>query len=368
MNAATDVVERDIQTVDSAMASMVTRAEIDMQIATANKYPRSIKTAMSTAMELATLNEKMAAECIYALPRDGKVVEGPSARFAEIMAYSWKNCRAGARVVDESSEFVTSQGVFHDLQQNVAITYEVQRRITDKYGRRYKADMIGVTANAASSIALRNAILKGIPKAIWNTIYQKARQVVAGDVTTLANRRAEAINSFQIYGVTPENICATLGVKGVEDIGLDQLVVLRGIFTAIKEGDTTPEQAFAASDGPKVDMPKAKTAEQPAQQEKKQAPPAASTEAAAPPPQAADDQAPQSQANPTEPADDRPMAEGQLRVLRAKLKNAVLNDIDVKAKFGRGLGDGDTAKPDPGWKFSDFALVQAWITERAGAQ
>lgn len=56
---------------------------------------------------------------------------------------------------------MTAQGVFHDLERNVAITYEVRRRIVDKNGRRYKPDMIGVTANAACSIALRNAILRG---------------------------------------------------------------------------------------------------------------------------------------------------------------------------------------------------------------
>lgn len=38
-----------------------------------------------------------------------------------------------------------------------------------------------------------------------------------------------------------------LEVKGIEDITLEHLVVLRGLITAIKEGDTTPDQAFGAS-------------------------------------------------------------------------------------------------------------------------
>jgi hypothetical protein len=33
-------------------------------------------------------------------------------------------------------------------------------------------------------------------------------------------------------------------VAGVEDIGMDELVTLKGMATAIKEGDTTVEQAF----------------------------------------------------------------------------------------------------------------------------
>lgn len=276
MNAPTEeVLEREIaQTFDASTAGMVTRQEIDMQIVTANRYPRSIATFVKTATELATLNEGTAQESIYALPRDGKVIEGPSARFAEIVAYSWKNCRYGARVVDESGEFVTAQGVFMDLQQNNGITYEVKRRIVDSKGRRYKLDMIGVTANAASSIALRNAILKGVPKAIWNPIYQRARHVVMGDFKTLANRREEAIKAFVPFGVTVEQIIGVLGLKGKEEIGLEQLVVLRGILTAIQEGDTTVEQAFMAGGGETngIKKPQPKQPSEPqAEQEKKPA-------------------------------------------------------------------------------------------------
>ncbi len=246
MNAPEEGRELVAMSADESMVSMISRAEIDQQIATAKKYPRSIKRFVDEATAMVTLNESIAQQCIYALPRDGKVVEGASARFAEIIASAWGNCRAGARVVNESGDFITAQGVFHDLERNVAITYEVQRRITNKSGKRFSADMIGVTGNAASSIALRNAILKGVPKAFWDSLYQKARAVVAGDIKTLANKRAEAIKQFQIYGVTEAQILAKLGREGVADIGIDDLVVLFGMLTAIRDGDTTPEQAFAA--------------------------------------------------------------------------------------------------------------------------
>ncbi len=243
---------------ENGMASLLSRSEIDQQIATAHKYPRSIKRFHDTSLQMVTLTEEIAQECIYALPRDGKTIEGPSARFAEVIVSAWGNSRAGARVVSDQGDFITAQGVFHDLEQNVAITYEVQRRIVDKGGRRFKPDMIGVTANAACSIALRNAILKGIPKAFWTGIYQAARRTVMGDFQTLANRRAEAFKAFQGYGVKPEQVLAVLGLAGQEDIGLEQLVVLRGILTAIRDGDTTVEQAFPPADKG-IQQPKPKT-------------------------------------------------------------------------------------------------------------
>jgi hypothetical protein len=243
---STDAEEGEVLTgVDAATSLAVAKGEIDQQIATAKRYPRSIKQFVDAATELATLDEETAEECIYALPRDGKTVEGPSARFAEIIAYAWGNCRAGARTIGEDRDFVKSQGTFYDLERNVGIQFEVSRRIVDKKGNRYKPDMIGTTANAAGSIALRNAVLKGIPKAFWKKAYQRARGVVAGDFKTLANRRAEAFKQFSVFGVTPEMIFGLLQIKGVEDVTLEHMVVLKGVLTAIKEGDTSVEQVFS---------------------------------------------------------------------------------------------------------------------------
>lgn len=251
--------ESDLITADSGTLAVLNKGEIDMQIATAHKYPRSIKRFRDETQQMVTLNEQVAQECIYSLPRREfdkgknewvvKNIEGPSARFAEVVASAWGNSRAGSRVVSDAGDFVTAQGVFHDLERNVAITYEVQRRITDSKGKRYKPDMIGVTANAACSIALRNAILKGVPKAFWADMYDAARRTAIGDVQTLANRRSRALGVLQKMGVQADTVFAFLRVEGVEDITLEHLATLFGITTAIKEGDTTPEQAFAISNG-----------------------------------------------------------------------------------------------------------------------
>lgn len=237
-----------------SVVSALTRAELDQQIATAKAYPRSIAAFQRTCEEMVALNADVAAECVYSLPRDGKSIEGPSSRLAEIVASAWGNCRAMARVVGEDAEFVTAQGVFHDLERNVAINFEVRRRITDRRGRRYGSDMIATTGNAACSIALRNAVFKGVPKAYWSPAFEKARAIVAGDPATLEKRRAMALEHLAKQGVAEARVLETLGVVGVQDIGLAELATLRGILTAIKEGDTTLESAFGL-DAPKPPAP-----------------------------------------------------------------------------------------------------------------
>jgi hypothetical protein len=262
-----DTMERQVQTmeVESSTIALLNKSEIDQQIATAHKYPRSIKRFRDETLQLVTLNESVAAECIYSLPRGNKTIEGATARFAEVVASAWGNSRAGARVVNDQGSFVTAQGVFHDLERNVAITYEVQRRITDKNGRRFSDDMIVVTANAACSVALRNAILKGVPKALWSDMYDAARRTVMGDFKTLANRRADALTTFVKYGVTEQQVFDVLNVAGVEDITLEHLVTLRGMLTSIKDGDTTPEELFSQP-GSNANQGGAKKTEKPAEQ------------------------------------------------------------------------------------------------------
>ena len=220
-------------------------AMVDNQISTAKRYPRSITKFRKEAMSLACLDEETAGECMYAVPRDGKTIEGPSTRLAEILLYSWGNSRAEARVIEEGATHIKSEGTFYDLERNVAIRKVVTRRITKKDGRRYSEDMIATTGNAANSIALRNAVFAGIPKAIWKNIYIQARLASLGKAGTLTQTRQKLIDYFGKMGVVPEKIFALLGVEGLEDIKEDQLITMRGLATAIKDGEASVEETFS---------------------------------------------------------------------------------------------------------------------------
>jgi len=234
----------ELARIDAGSLAILNKSEIEQQVDTAKKYPRSVKRFRDEAMTMATLTESIAEGCIYAVPRGGKTIEGPSARFAEIIISAWGNSRAGARIISEDNETITAQGFFFDVERNVTIALEIKRRITDKHGRRYNTDMISTTGNAAASIAFRNAVLKGIPKAFWADMYEAARKTAIGTVETLVNKRSKMIEYFQKMGITTDAICATLEIPGVEDIGMDELAVLKGMATALKEGESTPEQLF----------------------------------------------------------------------------------------------------------------------------
>lgn len=252
----------------TTLAIALARAEIDQQIATARSLPRDIRLAMKNINTMATLDEQTAKECIYALPRGGTPIRGPSIRLAEIIFQNWGNCRAGARVVhvDKHEKYVEAEGQFHDLQTNALRVARTRRPIQDKNGRVYNDDMINMTSNAAQAIAMRNAILAGVPRGVWRQAYEAVEKVLAGSVKTLNQRRAEAVKAFATWGITPEQLLTKLNLKTLDEISNDDVVTLVGLFNAIKNQETTVEEVF--KDAPsKPEPPKATDTKKPAAKE-----------------------------------------------------------------------------------------------------
>lgn len=247
MNAPARVVNLDdAKEVSVNMEQLgVSAAEVNQQIATAKKYPRSLQKFRQELLTQATLTEEIAASCYYTVPRGGKDIEGPSTRLAEMVLSCWGNCRATARIVAETDNFIVAQGIFIDLERNVAVGVEVNRRIVDARGNRFNLDMIGVTAAAAMSIALRNAVFKGIPRVFIDEAYEAAKATVAGKLATLSDKRNRMLEAFKAYGVTEQQILAKVEKEGMADIGERELVTLRGYLTAIKQEEQDPSAIFA---------------------------------------------------------------------------------------------------------------------------
>ncbi len=222
-------------------------AEIESQIATAKRYPRDIKVFKEKTMSMANLDQETAEGCYYALPRGGKTIDGPSVRLAEIALACYGNCVAEADVLTEDDRFIYAMGQCRDLENNVAVRVKVRRRITDKNGKRYNDDMIAVTANAACSIALRNAVFKVIPGAFIKPVFHRVKQTAVGKATSLANRRAEVITRLTKFGIAEDRILAVIDRKSIDEVTFDDVAKLIGLGTAIKDGEITVEEAFPLS-------------------------------------------------------------------------------------------------------------------------
>ena len=223
----------------------INRGEIDVQISTAKRYPRSIVSFKRQALELATADEETAASCFYSLKRAGKKIEGPSVRLAEIAAYAWGNMRYGARIIDIQQKHVIAQGFAFDLEKNLASSVEIRRRITDSEGRRYSDDMITITANAACAIAFRQAIFKVLPQALLADVYKQSRETAAGKALTMEQRRVRIIADMAKVGASAEQVFKLVDAKGKDDITIDDILFLKGLITSIQDGETTLKTALS---------------------------------------------------------------------------------------------------------------------------
>jgi hypothetical protein len=257
------------------------RAQIDMQIATAKRYPRSVARVKDEIVALATMDDETANSCFYTLRRGDKVIQGPSIRLAEIAFSSWGNIRAGTRisstVTDGPMPHVVVQSVAHDLEKNTCITMEKRRRVfKKKKAAAPDEDDVNLAANACSSIAMRDAILRVIPKTIINSACAAAQRVAIGDAKSVVAKRQAVVARLKQMGVSEERILAAVDAQSVEQIDGEKLGALIGFGTAIRDGEMTIEEAFPPKppapgkpsfpaddipmDGPRVKAPSAPAA------------------------------------------------------------------------------------------------------------
>jgi hypothetical protein len=249
----------DAEVIDEAVGSSkvleaLTRAEVDVQIATAKRYPRVVSIAIKKATEMATFDRDTAASCRYSLKRTGeggekKTIEGPSTRLAEIVQSAWGNMRSAGRLISEEEKTVRVQGVAFDLESNSMVSVEVTRKIWSPRKGRFSPDMIATTINAAISIAVRNAVFKVVPRVYADRILEQCKQTVLGEAKTLEERRTALVESWEKKGVKQQELLEYLERTSVEDISLDDILHMSGVWTAIfKEATTTIDREFRAKD------------------------------------------------------------------------------------------------------------------------
>lgn len=221
-------------------------SDLWVQISVARSFPRSVET-FCAAVERDTCNDlQIAMGCTYMLKRGKTEIVGPSVRFAESMLRAWGNVRVSTGVVDDSGDHVVVRARFWDLESNMAFEEEVCRRLVDKDGNRYAADVVISTKNAAQAIGFRNVVLAGIPESLWRPIWEKANKFVEDQAridTEFEAKRSKLLSWFHRQGATHQELTAFLGVVP-EQATRENFLRLERLGAAIYQGTQTIEEAF----------------------------------------------------------------------------------------------------------------------------
>lgn len=252
----------------SQLPAAINRADLDVMISTARAYPRDITAVVTKITKLATIDEEAAEESCYALIRgkksnkgknsqrddeENKPIEGPSIRLAEIAAQMYGNCRIEAHVteVNIAEKWVEAEGIFIDLETNMGSKATVRRSIATRAGAVFSPDMRIVTGNAACAIAKRNAILAGIPRAVYRPAYQAARKMIAGDATTVTTNWDKVVKAFATYAIKPEQLLEHLDLESSADVSPENIAQLRSMYGSLLRKEVTLTELFSpATDKP----------------------------------------------------------------------------------------------------------------------
>lgn len=289
-------------------------AEALGKIQVAKQFPRSASSAFQQVMD-SCKRLSLARAAIYAYPRAGQTISGPSIRLAEELARAVGNIEFGIRELSQREGESEMQSFAWDLETNVISV----KTFTVKHERHTKTgvtklvdprDIYELTANQGGR-RLRACILAVIPPDLVEEALEQCKKTLAGDTSKpLADRIKAMISSFAPYGVTTAHIEQKMGVK-VDSLMVDQLTDLVSIYNSLKDGMSKPSDWFnvaavqaSASTAESEHLAKLSKAAPaatatPAKEKKKSA-----SAAAAP--------APATEAQAAEPAAEEPAAENQL--------------------------------------------------------
>ena len=221
------------------------RASIDIQVATAKKYPRDLRKVMENSIFIATLDKDTASKCRYAKPVRGKSITGPSVHLARIICQQYGNIRVQQRIKQITDKAIIAEAIAFDLQTNYAVCVEARRSILGKDGRRFAESVVETNAMAILAIAERNAILKIVPVAITNKVYNEAFNFVFGelsDTAKLIKERERLLGIFKnTYGMQEVDVISCLGLGTKEAIKAEHVADMVGYIQSLKDKEITVE-------------------------------------------------------------------------------------------------------------------------------
>jgi hypothetical protein len=278
-NPSTQIVETKgfsaIETKQNAETAAITmaakvRANIEAACVMAERHPRNWLNVRGRLLDECK-RPGFCEAALYTLPRGNTTISGFSIRFAEAALRYMTNMSAGSEVVYEDDEKQMVLVTVRDYEANTSIetSVNVPKRIEKKrlkggerpLGTRVNSygdtiyimpatdDEIAMKHTSLVSKAIRNAVLRMLPGDIADEC--DAAIAKTKDDKHAADPQAatkKVVDSFSVIRVMPDQLALYIG-HALETMSPKELDELRGIYTAIKDGDITWQEALLAKTG-----------------------------------------------------------------------------------------------------------------------
>lgn len=262
--------QHSLQYIDPAAVAAAegVKARIQAMFLMALHKPRNFDQSRAKILE-ACKRPVFAERVEYSKPVGGRSIKGPSVRFAELAIREWGNITSETQMVYEDDNIRRIKVTLTDLETNSTHSKEIQIRKTVERRSAGDREVVGERMNSQNqkvyivmatddelhnkeaaliSKAVRNEGLRLIPADIIDEAMETAKAtLVSRDKADPNAAKKKVLDSFSEIGIKPVDLEKYLKHK-TDTISPAELQDLRGVYMALKSGESTWADYIQPSD------------------------------------------------------------------------------------------------------------------------
>jgi hypothetical protein len=228
--------------------------EVQAAMVMAKRAPRDIVAAQDRILQ-ACRRPVLAEHAIYAYPRGGQTITGPSIRLAEALAQNWGNMQFGIRELSQQNGESTVEAFAWDVETNtraVKIFQVPHQRYTKKDGNVRLVDPRDIYELVANNGArrLRACILGIIPGDVIEAAIKECEKTQENSLGAKADVIAKMVEAFAAFGVSKDRLEKRLGHRLDERTVMAEVLNLKRIYTTLKDGLAKADDYFPPTGEP----------------------------------------------------------------------------------------------------------------------
>lgn len=239
-------------------------SEIKGKMYLARQFPRDPDWSLRSVL-MECQRKDLAEVAQYEFPKGDSVVKCPSIRLVEVLARHWGNITSGVDEIESKDGETTIKSYAWDLETNVsdAKTFTVKHERTAGKGqnrRTYKLtderDVYEMVANKGAR-RKRACLLAVLPGWYVDAAVAACEDTLKQSLTdgkSMEDVISSAVSAFAEFGISPTQIEDKMG-KEVGSLSKNDVVKLRHLYSAIKDGFVKPGDAFGVPPEPDKEVP-----------------------------------------------------------------------------------------------------------------
>jgi hypothetical protein len=232
-----------------AVESQRAIAEVQARMIIARANPRDPVRAMELVLNDCT-RPTLADHAIYQYARGGTDIRGPSIRLAEAIAQRWGNIASGIKELSRSGEYSECVAYAWDLEsgyydeRQFQIRHWRDRKNGGGYQLTDERDIYELIANFGQR-RKRAVLLTVIPGDVTEAALEQCERTMHARADVTPEGIKKLIETFGDLGITQPQIEQRIQ-RRLDAIRPAQVVMLRKIYTSLKDGMSEPADWFEA--------------------------------------------------------------------------------------------------------------------------